>query len=210
MSEYQKVEIRNEGEELTMHVEAVFFNPKSVTHKYPDFTFKGQSGGRAVMLYVPENACRRQFSRFKMEPEAAKGQVLRFWRGANVEDPTKPYWNIEPAAINAAHAPAPPKRMQGPSAVPGEAPSRYAEPLPPPPADDLGDLGQEPPEAIDYPVAGQSAPVVPEAASPREAAYFQLARRVARFQVALQKEYDIPCDMGSVNAMTFSIMGGIR
>lgn len=130
MGEYQQVEVRKPGDEITLTVEQVFFNPKTATHKYPDFTFRGQAAQGPVMVYVPENACRRQFSRLKMEPEAAVRETIRFWRGENAGDESKPYWNID-IATPADTKPKPAsKRIAAPTAVPGEGPPAHHREIP--------------------------------------------------------------------------------
>lgn len=114
---YRKVELKAAGDEFTMDVEHVFFNDKSATHKYPDFTFKGHGDGVACMIYVPENACRRQFSRAKMEPEDAKGRTVRFHRDANDSDPSKPYWGISVLENSTPRPTRPQERVQPTPAV---------------------------------------------------------------------------------------------
>lgn len=159
MSEYRKVEIRKPGEELTMRVEKVFFNPKTDKHKYPDFTFQGENQDGKVMLYMPENSCRRQFGRspLTMEPEAAVGAVIRFYRDENKEDPSKPYWSVEMVGGQALTS-APTKRLAPPTTVPGDTPERYKG-KPATTAPDWSDVpAPDAPTPEDYPVraaAGQ-------------------------------------------------------
>ena len=149
-NEYAKVEVRKPGDECVMHVQSVFFNPKSATHKYPDFTFKGlDRNGQKVMLYMPENACRRQFGRspLTIEPEAAVGATIRFFRDENPEDATKPYWSVEMLSKGEV-SPAPSKRLASPTTVPGEGPKPQQ-----PVHDRWKDVpASEAPPAEDYPV----------------------------------------------------------
>lgn len=126
MSEYMKLELKAPGDNAVMQVEQVFFNPKSPTHKYPDFTFRGLSGGVKAMLYIPEGSCRRQFSRLAMEPEDAAGKLLRFSRDPNDENPERPYWGITLADGT------PRKRLTGPD-------EPKAPPIPPEYAPDVED-----------------------------------------------------------------------
>lgn len=119
MTDYRRVELKRPGDELVMQVDQVFFNPKAEKHKYPDFTFRGTDpNGEPVMLYVPEQSCRRQFSRSPLstEPENAGGLTLRFYRKANPEDEAKPYWNVE-----LADKAAPPTKRLTEPAVEAEA-----------------------------------------------------------------------------------------
>jgi hypothetical protein len=123
MSEYRKVDVKKVGDECVMLVEKVFFNPKTDTHKYPDFTFQGRGKDGPVMVYMPENSCRRQFGRspLTMEPEAAIGATFRFYRDLNKDDAAKPYWAVDMLSP-ADTQPTPSKRLTGPTAVPGDAP----------------------------------------------------------------------------------------
>lgn len=124
MSEYTKLELRAAGDGAVMAVDAVFFNPKTATHKYPDFTFRGTVGGVPSILYVPEKSARQQFGRLQMEPEAAVGQMIHFYRAANSDDATRPYWRAE-IASKADAAPAPTKRLAGPS-IESAPPSHFS------------------------------------------------------------------------------------
>ena len=208
MSDYQKVELKKAGDTLLLTVEHVFFNPTTATHRYPDFTFKGQSPQGPAMLYIPEDACRRQFSRMTMEPENAQGLTIRVSRAPNTQDSTKPYWNIEAADPGRPKAatpatPAPPsKRVQCP--VP---PVSGAEP-----ADDFGaDLPPDPGGILDDEAAAAFAGA--EAGSVVAIGrivrlYFWLYARVRAEQArlaGLQDADGMPFDAASVNAETFSI-----
>lgn len=183
------VKIPNEGDAYTGTIahcreEAGKFGPEV------KFTF-----ANGDILYVSKSSADRQLIRCKFSAggdppkadyAAAMGATLHFSRGHNPNG--KPFWNI-----NVSHdAPTAPRHS-----VPADDPvdrDQVDTGFP------FGDDEVSPPE--EYPVKG--------AATTRERAYMELAERVAAFQSSLQKKHDIPFDAASINAMTFSIMGGIR
>ena len=91
----------------------------------------------------------------KAELSTVKGNTLSFSRTANKTPGAKPYWNI---AIATGPAPTASKRLQGPSAVPGDAPKGWPDAPPPTDADAPFGVNQAPPDQYD----GQASGEVPE------------------------------------------------
>lgn len=87
---------------------------------------------------------------------------------------------------------------------PQQAPSKR---LPPPPRAEVPGHDPEAPLIGDGGLDGPEGDgeAIPAAMSTRREVYFALARQVAAFQAELGKEYEMPFDASSVNAMTFSI-----
>ena len=199
MSDYQKVELKKAGDTLLLTVEHVFFNPPTATHRYPDFTLKGQSPQGPAMVYIPEDACRRQFTRMKMEPEDAQGLTIRVSRAPNSSDPTRPYWNIGAADPEKPGVATPSRRVQSPI-----LPVSGADP-----ADDFGaDLPPDPED--DEAAAAFAGAEVGSVVEIRRIVrlYFWLYARVRAEQArlaGLQDADGMPFDAASVNAETFSI-----
>jgi hypothetical protein len=208
MTEYVRVRPTNAGDEAVFRVEKVTYNAKSDKINYPDFTICGQdSRDGPVFVNIPEVACRRQFSRLKMEPEACVGATIRVSRGANASDPTKPYWNVELVDASDARPRTPAKRLSGPPAEYNDKEgAAFAQEL----RDDPTGAGG-PPEAIDYPVAGREPGEEPmteaEAIEARKHASRQAAAKrylalwdvIAEHQVAVGKRLEMPVDGQSVN-----------
>ena len=152
------LKLANAGESYTGHIKgcetaAGQFGPQI------KFTFSNDD-----LLFLPEDSAARQLLRCGFDaggqpPQAdlagVVGNTLTFSRTANTKTPSaKPYWNIAVAAAYEANAPAPSKRLVGPTQVPGDTPERYKGK--PAPQSDPFDPG--PPEPQDYPVravAGQ-------------------------------------------------------
>ena len=147
----------------------------------------------AVELLVPMSSVTRQLERLDaVALTDTKGMTIKFSRSEKLSKYGKPFWNLDVANASDAKAPAPSKRLAPP--VKGSVDAMM----------DDGDPGMPDPMTGERPLLDR----IIEATGPvtdREAEYLALAGRVAAFQDALGKQYEMPWDGASVNAMTFSI-----
>lgn len=182
----------NIGQEVTLMVALV---RQVKTGKYPEYELCGYIGDERVIVTGPQQALDRQWEKLGVKPADAKGRAFRLERAPNKEDAKKSWWNLYPAT----EADAQPK---APSTPPAHVAGPAVGDLPGDPASDWDDA----PKAAN----GQPEGITGQTHSPREVAYFALALRVAAFQAEVGKQHQCPFDLQSVNAMTFSIMGGAR
>lgn len=147
----------NEGDTHTGHITACT-TEKGKYGEQVRFVFSNDD-----VLYVPKVSADRQLLRAGFDGggtpptvnyAGVAGNTLVFSRDHNAAAPDKPYWGI---SIATGAAPAPTKRLAGPTTVPGDTPERYKGKAPAAP-----DWSEVPtpdaPEPQDYPVravAGQ-------------------------------------------------------
>ena len=165
------------------------------------------------ILFLPKDSADRQLTRLGFT-DASNGEVihadvanslLRFSRTPNPKPGARPYWDISVANRGDAKAAGvPSKRLtQSEASKPAAAPRKAATGSFDAMMDD-GDPGMPDPMTGERPLLDR----IIDATGPvtdREAEYLALAGRVAAFQDALGKQYEMPWDGASVNAMTFSI-----
>ena len=179
--------------------EAVSFRVQTVTvdtaGKWPDYIFHAEDGRK---FSAPKAAIDRQLEkRLNLSLGQLAGNPITIERAPNAEDAKKSWWNLSLAGESELRAGAPAKRMtqqEATAPVKGSFDAMM----------DDGDPGMPDPMTGERPLLDR----IIDATGPvtdREAEYLALAGRVAAFQDALGKQYEMPWDGASVNAMTFSI-----
>lgn len=210
------VTLTKPGDEVTMLVKGV----ATVESTAKVGTFRYQidgtlANGKEERVYLNTPVVDKQLSHLQL-PEATDltGGWYRFYRVAAPNNtPAAGYLNIEVASkgsaqmaaaptkrLTEATAKAPPVRSAGQrefeaAVPPDDAPPAFHRDIPPPESEE-GELFTPPATSVQ---------LMEERLEARFNAYTQLARKVTAFQSDLAKEYELPFDASSVNAMTFSI-----
>lgn len=136
MSTIEQVKLSNAGDELVLVIEKAEQVPVG---RYPEYAFIGTTQGAGtdavdVDLRVPKASADRQLTRLNLALADTVGMTLRFSRGENKSDASKPYWNIDvvsgakggtgrPATAGAAAVGQTPARETGAAATPQPAPA---------------------------------------------------------------------------------------
>lgn len=101
MSTANEVKLRNVGDEITLY--NVSASRVSVG-KWPEIEFSGEvEDGTLTKVVMPEKSAMRQLDRLGIKPGANMGD-FRISRGANADQPDKPYWNVDTLDTPATHA----------------------------------------------------------------------------------------------------------
>lgn len=145
----------NEGDTHTGHVTSCT-TEKGKYGEQVRFVFSNDD-----VLYVPKVSADRQLLRAGFDGggtpptvnyAGVAGNTLVFSRDHNSAAPDKPYWGI---SIATGAAPAPSKRLAGPTQVPGDTPERYKGKPAQAAAPDWSEVPTpDAPEPQDYPVRG--------------------------------------------------------
>lgn len=110
-----EVKLRSEGDSIILTITAC---TKVPTGKWPEWAVTGIERGSNLLkqFAIPEKSFIRQLDRLELQPDNLTGLTLRFWRAANKEDSSKPFWNVDLLEDEAEHPtptiPVPPRGVQ--------------------------------------------------------------------------------------------------
>lgn len=139
MSTPTRIKLRNAGDAIVVHVETAQL---SKTGKWPEVELFGRDAKthQQVLVAIPQKSAERQLDRLGLTLNDLPGYTMGVSRGANVEAPDKPYWNL--AVVGEPDRQAPARDYLPDQPVRGTAPIA-STPEPPPPTD-----ADAPPDAI--------------------------------------------------------------